>query len=88
LTVHAKLAKCGLIKETHDNCEECALSPKGCQVVKKQMQELINQGILQISRARKLEDVSVIEPYFENNKGVSKPVEIIYKKEDAQPFLN
>jgi hypothetical protein len=47
--VHSRLAKCGLIKGTHFNCEECALSPKGCQLVKKQVQELINQGILQIS---------------------------------------
>jgi hypothetical protein len=28
--VHAKLAKCGLIKGTDDNYEECALSPEGC----------------------------------------------------------
>jgi len=30
LMVHTKLAKCGLIKGTHDNCEECAISPEGC----------------------------------------------------------
>jgi hypothetical protein len=42
LMVHTKLAKCGLIKGAYDNCEECALSSKGCQVVKKQVQELIN----------------------------------------------
>jgi hypothetical protein len=88
LMVHAKLVKFGLIEGTHDNCEECALSPKGCQMVKKQVQELMNQGILQISRARKMEDVLVIEPHFESNKGVSKPVEIIYKKGDTQPFMN
>jgi hypothetical protein len=88
LMIHAKLAKCDLIKKTHDNCEECALSPKGCQVVKEQVQELMNQGILQISRARKIEDVLVVEPHFENNKEVLKPVEVLYQKRDAQPLIN
>ena len=31
LMVYTKLAKCGLIKGTHDNCEQCAISPEGCQ---------------------------------------------------------
>ncbi|WJX68053.1 hypothetical protein P8452_52464 [Trifolium repens] len=88
LMVHTKLAKCGLIKGAYDNCEECALSSKGCQVVKKQVQELINQGILQINRARKMEDVSVIEPHFESNKGIPKPVEILYQRRDDQPLMN
>jgi hypothetical protein len=57
-------------------------------VVKKQVQELMNQGILQISLAKKMDDVSVIEPHFESNKGVPKPVEIIYQKTDIQPFMN
>jgi len=30
LMVHAKLAKCGLIKGTHDNFEEFDISPEGC----------------------------------------------------------
>jgi hypothetical protein len=33
---------------------------------------LMNQGILQISLAKKMDDVSVIEPHFESNKGVPK----------------
>jgi hypothetical protein len=35
-----------------------------------------------------MDDVSVIEPHFESNKGVPKPVEIIYQKTDIQPFMN
>jgi len=88
LMVYTKLAKCGLIKGTHDNCEECATSPEGCQLVKEQVQELMNLGILQISRARKMADVSVIEPHFENNTKALKPVEILYEKRDVHPLMS
>ncbi|GAU44995.1 hypothetical protein TSUD_184960 [Trifolium subterraneum] len=82
--IHTKLAKGGLIKGTHNNCEECALSPRGCQVVRKEVQELMNQGVLQISRAKKMAEVSVIEPHFESNKGIPRSVEVLYQRNTDQ----
>ncbi|XP_050877409.1 uncharacterized protein LOC127081171 [Lathyrus oleraceus] len=71
---HARLVEVGLINVCHDNCEECAIHPKGCQMVHDNIQSLMNQGVLQISSVAKNEDVSVIEPCF----NLPEPVEIPY----------
>ncbi len=35
-----------------------------------------------------MEDVSVIEPHFENNTKAPKPVEILYEKRDVNSLMN
>ncbi|XP_050888913.1 uncharacterized protein LOC127094086 [Lathyrus oleraceus] len=71
---HARLVEVGMINVNHENCEECATYPKGCQVVRDNIQDLMDKGVLQISSAVKNEDVLVIEPCF----NVPEPVEIPY----------
>ncbi|XP_050890018.1 uncharacterized protein LOC127095358 [Lathyrus oleraceus] len=71
---HARLVEAGLVNVDHDNCEECATYPKGCQVVRDNIQDLMDKGVLQISSAVKNEDVLVIEPCF----NLPEPVEIPY----------
>ncbi|XP_050889414.1 uncharacterized protein LOC127094647 [Lathyrus oleraceus] len=71
---HARLVEAGLINVNHDNCEECATYPKGCQVVRDNIQDLMDKGVLQISSAVKNEDGLVIEPCF----NLPEPVEIPY----------
>ncbi|XP_050920197.1 uncharacterized protein LOC127137817 [Lathyrus oleraceus] len=73
-TFHARLVEAGLINVNHDNCEECATHPRGCQMVRDNIQNLMDKGVLQISSAAKNEDVLVIEPYF----NLPEPVEIPY----------
>ncbi|XP_050877528.1 uncharacterized protein LOC127081300 [Lathyrus oleraceus] len=71
---HARLVEAGLVNVDHNNCEECATHPKGCQVVRDNIQNLMDEGVLQISSAVKNEDVLVIEPCF----NLPEPVEIPY----------
>ncbi|XP_050875287.1 uncharacterized protein LOC127078916 [Lathyrus oleraceus] len=61
---HSQLVEVGLINVSHDSCEECAIHPRGCQVVRDNIQDLMNKGMLQISSVAKNEDVLVIEPCF------------------------
>ncbi|XP_050895730.1 uncharacterized protein LOC127102403 [Lathyrus oleraceus] len=61
---HAKLVEEGLLKNFHKSCEECTIGPKGCEMVRKNIQELINQGVLQVSGRMKKNEVAVIEPIF------------------------
>ncbi|XP_050908943.1 uncharacterized protein LOC127122688 [Lathyrus oleraceus] len=71
---HARLVESGLINDSHENCEECATYPRGCQVVRDNIQDLMNKGVLQISSVTKNEDALVIEPCF----NLPEPVEIPY----------
>ncbi|XP_050889563.1 uncharacterized protein LOC127094832 [Lathyrus oleraceus] len=71
---HAQLVEAGLINVNHENCEECATYPKGCQVVRDNIQDLMKKGALQISSVTKNEDMLVIEPCF----NLPEPVEIPY----------
>ncbi|XP_050889696.1 uncharacterized protein LOC127094983 [Lathyrus oleraceus] len=73
-TFHARLVEVGLINVNHENCEEFATYPKGCQVVRDNIQDLMDKGVLQISSVAKNEDVLVIEPCF----NLPEPVEIPY----------
>lgn len=61
---HAKLVEAGLLKNCHKSCEECTIGPKGYEMVRKDIQELINQGVLQVSVSMKKNEVAVIEPIF------------------------
>ncbi|XP_050916200.1 uncharacterized protein LOC127131320 [Lathyrus oleraceus] len=71
---HARLVEAGLIDVCHDNYEECATHPRGCQIVRDNIQDLMKKGVLKISSVAKNEDVSVIEPCF----NLPGPVEISY----------
>ncbi|XP_050896008.1 uncharacterized protein LOC127102703 [Lathyrus oleraceus] len=71
---HARLVEAGLVNVDHDNCEECATHPRGCQVLRDNIQNMMDEGVLQISSVVKNEDVLVIEPCF----NLPEPVEIPY----------
>ncbi|XP_050919635.1 uncharacterized protein LOC127137195 [Lathyrus oleraceus] len=78
---HARLVEAGMINVNHENCEECATYPKGCQVVRDNIQHLMDKGVLQISSVVKNEDVLVIEPCF----NLPEPVEIPYYSRRVAP---
>ncbi|XP_050875374.1 uncharacterized protein LOC127079000 [Lathyrus oleraceus] len=64
LALHARLVGARLIDTCHDNCEECVVHPRGCKVVQTDIQNLMDQGVLQICGPTTSEEVSVIEPVF------------------------
>ncbi|XP_050918871.1 uncharacterized protein LOC127136337 [Lathyrus oleraceus] len=59
---HAKLVEAGLLKNCHKSCEECTIVPKGCEIVRNDIQELINQCMLQVRSRMKKDEVIVIKP--------------------------
>lgn len=50
---YAKLVEVALLKNYHKSCEECIVGPKGCETIQKDIQELINQSVLQVSSRMK-----------------------------------
>lgn len=46
LAFHAILVEVGLVSACHKDCEECAIHPRGCGMVQKDVQDLMNQGVL------------------------------------------
>lgn len=68
----------GLVSTCHDNCEECTIPPRGCKLVRVDVQNLMDQGVLQVCGLATNEEVSVIEPCF----NLPEPVEIIYQRKD------
>ncbi|XP_050875865.1 uncharacterized protein LOC127079525, partial [Lathyrus oleraceus] len=74
-----RLVRARLIDACHDSCEECAIQPKGCKVVRNDIQNLMNQGVLQISGPAINEEVSVIEPVF----NIPEPFEVTYHRREV-----
>lgn len=67
--ISTNLQKHGVLVGVHDNYDICKTKPDKCEDFKGFVQELMNQCVLQFSRARAMEEVSVIEP-----------IEIVYRK--------
>lgn len=42
LASHARLVEAGLVSTCHDNCEECAIHPRGCKLVRVDIQNLVD----------------------------------------------
>lgn len=64
LAFHARLGEVGLVSACHKYCEECAIHPRGCEIVRKDVQYSMNQGVLQVSSLARRDEVAVIEPFF------------------------
>ncbi|XP_050915683.1 uncharacterized protein LOC127130762 [Lathyrus oleraceus] len=79
LSLHARLVRVNLIDTCHDNCEECVVYPRGCKLVRADIQNLMDQGVLQVCDPTTKEEISVIEPFF----NLPEPVEITYQRRDV-----
>ncbi|KAI5390976.1 hypothetical protein KIW84_076007 [Lathyrus oleraceus] len=66
--VHLKLFKVGILKQDHEKCFVCLRDPKGCFDMQKDIQMLISNGALQVSRKKKNDEVSLIVPIFNKSK--------------------
>ncbi|XP_050876645.1 uncharacterized protein LOC127080362 [Lathyrus oleraceus] len=79
LALHARLVGASLIDTYHDNCQECALFPRGCKLVGADIQNLMDQGVLQVCGPTTNEEISVIDPFF----NLPEPVKITYQTKDV-----
>ncbi|KAI5388506.1 hypothetical protein KIW84_074263 [Lathyrus oleraceus] len=53
----------------HDECAVCSVNPRGCEVVKKDIQRLMDEGMIQIVQSRHIhDDVNVILPVFKQHE--------------------
>ncbi|KAI5386832.1 hypothetical protein KIW84_073104 [Lathyrus oleraceus] len=59
---HSKLFKAGLVSVSHIGCTSCKGCDKGCVMVRKDVQRLIDDGFLQVVNQAK--EVAAIEPTF------------------------
>ncbi|KAI5408849.1 hypothetical protein KIW84_054612 [Lathyrus oleraceus] len=49
----------------HDGCVVCSVNPRGCEVVKRDIQRMMDEGMIQIFQSRHVDDdVNVIVPVF------------------------
>lgn len=51
--MHAKLCKFGLFGDAHTDFQLCEQNPEGCALVKKDIKDLMDHGILQANTKRK-----------------------------------
>lgn len=70
--MNAKLYKFCLFEDVHTDCQLYEQNLEGCALVKKDIQGLIDHGILQANTKRKEDDVVVVIPRFY----IPKPLEI------------
>ncbi|KAI5396503.1 hypothetical protein KIW84_062642 [Lathyrus oleraceus] len=59
---HSKLFKAGLVSVSHIGCTSCKGCDKGCVMVRKDVQRLIDDGFLQV--VNQVKEVAAIEPTF------------------------
>lgn len=57
-----KLEEHGFLNSIHNSCVVCESDPDCCDVLKVYVQNLMNQGLVQFSRSRVVEEIVVIEP--------------------------
>lgn len=86
--IREKLTKYGLIKEAHDNCELCLSVQNECEELKRYLQELIDQGMVQIGHTKHDASVSIVETMFNKTKRILKPLKVPYKSNDAKSPVN
>lgn len=84
LAFHVRLVEVGLVSACHKDCEECTIHPGGCEMVRKDVQDLMNQGVLHVSSLVRRDEVAVIEPFF----NLPEPVEITYQRKDIVQSVN
>ncbi|XP_050899608.1 uncharacterized protein LOC127106344 [Lathyrus oleraceus] len=68
-----KLEQFGFLEEVHEDCTLCEFDPDSCEQLKGCVHALMDQGLIQFSRAQAAEEVEEIEP-----------ITIIYRKKKVE----
>lgn len=77
--IHYVLCAHHLFQHDHQNCSVCSVNARGCKKVQDDLQEVLDQGLIQVSRkinppVSQEREVNVIIPCF----NIPEPVEIAY----------
>ncbi|XP_050877776.1 uncharacterized protein LOC127081573 [Lathyrus oleraceus] len=74
--MHATLCELNYYEHNHTSCQVCSRDPRGCDVVKRDLQEMLDQNLIQVTRDRNEDEheVNVIVPRF----NLPEPVVIAY----------
>ncbi|XP_050890471.1 uncharacterized protein LOC127095887 [Lathyrus oleraceus] len=74
--MHATLYELRYYEHGHASCQVCSRDPRGCVVVKRDLQEMLDQNLIQVTRDRNEDEheVNVIVPRF----NLPEPVVITY----------
>jgi len=69
--IHAKMCKADLFSHDHATCNECSANPRGCLLVRRDIQMLMDAQILVVEREDK--SVCVITPVFKTQRCLEAP---------------
>ena len=67
--MHKTLCTISDCEHDHDSCTICSVNPRGCSVVKRDIQKLMDENVIQIQQSRDIDDVNVIVPVFKTLSG-------------------
>ncbi|KAI5444422.1 hypothetical protein KIW84_012882 [Lathyrus oleraceus] len=63
--MHKDICLVSNCEHDHDSCVICSINPGGCEIVKRDIQRLMDEGMIQIVQSRHVDDdVNVIVPIF------------------------
>ncbi|XP_050875210.1 uncharacterized protein LOC127078830 [Lathyrus oleraceus] len=83
--VHARLMEAELMNGVHDSCVVCSSNPDQCGEFKIYLQRLMDQRVIQFTRAKIDEDVAVIVAVFDQER-LPKPFVVPYQRNvDLEP---
>ncbi|KAI5431679.1 hypothetical protein KIW84_035732 [Lathyrus oleraceus] len=67
--MHKDVCMVSECEHDHDGCVVCSVKPRGCEVVKRDIQCLMDEGMIQIVQSRHVDDdVNVIVPVFKQSE--------------------
>ncbi|KAI5421776.1 hypothetical protein KIW84_045275 [Lathyrus oleraceus] len=68
--MHKTLCTISDCEHDHDGCAICSVNPRGCLIVKRDIQKLMDENVIQILQSRDIDDVNVIVPVFKTPEQV------------------
>ena len=70
MEMHRTLCLINDCENDHDGCAICSVNPCGCMIVKRDIQRLMDENVIQIQQFRNIDDVNVIVPVFKTHERV------------------
>ena len=68
--MHKTMCTISDCEHDHDGCTTCSVNPRGCSIVKRDIQNLMDENVIQIQQLRDIDDVNVIVRVFKTPERV------------------
>lgn len=86
--IHSRLMEAELVKGVHDKCVACSSNHDQCVEFKIRLQHLMDQRVIQFTRAKTDEDVVMIVHVFDQER-LPRPFVVLYQRNvDPTPVKN